>query len=172
MSEENTAVEPENKGAGAGDAEKTFTQQQVDEIVKQRLARAKHDKPADYDELKAKAEELDEIKNKSESDLEKLQGRIDKLEGENKAMKHAAELASWRDEVAKETGVPASVLRGDSLDELKAHAEAIKEAMPSYPSVDPGKPANAKLTSEQVSKIKDPVERIKARAWLIEQDTQ
>lgn len=153
--------------AGAENAVRTFTQEQVDEIVKQRLARAKHEKPADYDELKSKAAELDEIKNQSESDIEKLQSRIDKLENENKSMKHAREVDEWRAEVAKETGVPASVLRGDTLDELKAHADAVKAAMTFYPSVDPGTPAKSKLTPEQIGEIKDPVARIRARAQLI-----
>lgn len=172
MPEENTqnADNANEQTAGADNATKTFTQEQVDEIVKQRLARAKRERPADYDELKKKAAELDEIKNQSESELDKLQGRIDKLESENKSMKHASDVAAWKAEVAKETGVPASVLRGDTLEELQEHAQAVKAAMPAYPSVNPGKPAH-EITPEQVSAIADPVERVKARARMLAQES-
>lgn len=176
MPEENTQNADENatkqqQTAGADNAAKTFTKEQVDEIVKQRLARAKREKPADYDELKKKAAELDEIKNQSDSELDKLQGRIDRLESENKSMKHAREVDEWKGEVANETGVPASILRGDTLEELQEHARAVKAAMPAYPQVDPGKPANAKLTPDQVDAIADPVERVKARARMLAQES-
>lgn len=172
MAEQSTqnAENASGQTAGAENAAKTFTQEQVDEIVKQRLARAKREKPADYDELKKKAAELDEIKDKSESELDKLQGRIDKLESENKSMRHARDVAGWKDEVSKETGVPASILRGDTLEELQEHAQAVKAAMPAYPSVDPGNPAQS-ITPEQVSAIADPVERVKARARMLAQES-
>lgn len=171
---ENMTQEPEESketpGTTAENAEKTFTQSQVDEIVKQRLARAKHEKPADYDELKQKAERYDQAMTESESNLSKLQARIDALEGENKEMKHQKEIASWRDDVANKTGVPASVLRGDTKEDIEAHAQAIKDALSAYPTVNPGKPAPQKMTREQVDAITDPIARVKARAKLIEDD--
>lgn len=44
-----------------GDETKTFTQEDVDRIIGERLARVKAEKPADYDELKQIAETLEEF---------------------------------------------------------------------------------------------------------------
>lgn len=51
-----------------GTDERMFTQSDVDKIVQERLARAK---PADYDELKAKAQRLDEIEEANATEQEK-----------------------------------------------------------------------------------------------------
>lgn len=61
---------------------KTFTQDDVDRIVQDRLARAKSTPPSDYEELKAKAAKLDEFEAKNKSDLEKLSDRAAALERE------------------------------------------------------------------------------------------
>lgn len=57
---------------------KSFTQADVDRIVQERLARAKP--PADYDDLKAAAQRLEEIEAANKSDLEKAQTRADEAE--------------------------------------------------------------------------------------------
>lgn len=49
---------------------KTFTQDELNAIVADRVARAK---PADYDDLKAKAEEFDKIAEAQKTDLQKAQ---------------------------------------------------------------------------------------------------
>lgn len=54
-----------------GDPPKSFNQDDVDRIVKERLARAKTQAPADYDDLKAKAARLDEIEEQSKSEKDK-----------------------------------------------------------------------------------------------------
>lgn len=51
--------------------EKKFSQADMDRVVQDRLARAKSDPPADYEDLKAKAAELDKIKDADKTDLEK-----------------------------------------------------------------------------------------------------
>ena len=50
----------------------TFTQEDVDRIVQERLARAKPKKPADYDDLKAKAERLDALEAENQSETERM----------------------------------------------------------------------------------------------------
>lgn len=67
---------PEENGSGKEQqqdqqVEKTFTQEEVDRIVQERLARAKPKKPADYDDLKAKAARLDEIEAEQATEQEK-----------------------------------------------------------------------------------------------------
>jgi len=51
---------------------KSFTQADVDRILADRLARAKAEPPADYDQLKAAAAELEKLKNDQMSETEKL----------------------------------------------------------------------------------------------------
>lgn len=147
-------------GAAANPAEpKTFTQEQVESIVKERLARAKASIPDDYEDLKAKAAKLDEIEGKGADELEKLTKKLQALEDDNKAMKHAADVSAWKKQAAEKAGVPADVLRGDTLEELQAHAEVVRAALPQYPSVDPGKPATGKMTKAEILAIENPKER-------------
>lgn len=61
---------------------KTFTQEDVDRIVQDRVARVKSTPPDDYDDLKAKAARLDEIEAKSKTDFEKMSDRAASLERE------------------------------------------------------------------------------------------
>ena len=74
--------------SGKATEPKTFTQEQVDNIVRERLARAKATPPADYDELKAKAARLDEIEDAQKSELERI------TEQATKAQKDATEWQS------------------------------------------------------------------------------
>lgn len=86
-----------------------------------------------------------------------------------KAEKARAELVA---KVAEEKGVPAQLLHGDDEDALKASADAIaayvSRQVPGYPTDKGGAGAAKALTAEQVSKIKDPVERVRARARNIQ----
>jgi hypothetical protein len=65
--------------------EKTFTQADVDRLIAERLKRAK---PADYDDLKAKARQFDELQAANASELEKAVNAARK-EGETEATKRA-----------------------------------------------------------------------------------
>ena len=53
--------------------DKTFTQSEVEELIKKRLARVKNEPPADYEELKQK---LKEIEEKDLSESEKLKKKL------------------------------------------------------------------------------------------------
>lgn len=74
-------AEPEGKEA---ESEKTFTQAELNQIVKDRLARAES-KFADYEDLKAKAAKLDEIEEANKSELEKARDEAEKAKAEAKA---------------------------------------------------------------------------------------
>lgn len=155
-----TDPKPQGEGEGAKPAEpKTFTQEQVEQMIQERVKRVKSSVPDDYEDLKAKAAKLDEMEDKGADELEKLTKKLQALEDDNRAMKHAAEVSAWRKQAAEEAGVPADILRGDTLEELQAHAEAVKEALPKYPSVDPGKPATGKMTKAEILAIENPKER-------------
>lgn len=73
-------------------ASRSFTQADVDRIVQERLARARTTPPADYDELKQKAERLAEIETANQTELEKAQNRAADLERQaNEATERARE---------------------------------------------------------------------------------
>ena len=112
-----------------GEPGKTFTQEDVDKIVQDRLARAT-EKYGDYDDMKAK---LEEIENANKSDLEKLTERASVAEAQVAAYEKEKKISTWRSEIRKEKGIPEnmdSLLTGSTEDEIKAQADIIAENMP------------------------------------------
>lgn len=81
VNENTTVEEPENKPES-----KTFTQEELDKILADRIARErkKLDKYADYEDVKKKADELERLeKERKEAEMpevEKLQARLDELQ--------------------------------------------------------------------------------------------
>lgn len=104
---------------------KTFTQDELNAIVNERLRRER-EKYVGFDELKEKASRLDELEEQSKSDLQKATEKAEKLEAKLKAMEKSAEVAALKDKVSQESGVPASLLTAETEDALKQQAEAIK----------------------------------------------
>ena len=91
--------------------QQTFTQDELNKIVGERLARER-DKYSDYDELKKKAAAFDEAQEAQKSELQKAQDRALALEAELNGLKKRDEVRTVRETVATETGVPASLLTG------------------------------------------------------------
>lgn len=121
----------------------TFTQEDVNRIVADRLSRERS-KFADYEDLRAKAEKFDAMEEASKTELQKAQElaasfkkQLDDLTAANKAR-------DARDKVASETGVPVSLLHGSTEEECKQEAEALlkfRGGKPTYPNVrDAGEP--------------------------------
>ena len=113
-----------NGGTPAPEPEKTFTQAQLDAIVADRLSREKS-KYADYADLQKKAKLYDEVEEKNKSELQKAQEKSAKLEKELNDMKKANETKDIREKVAKEKGVPASLLFGTDEETCKKQADEI-----------------------------------------------
>ncbi len=160
MSEEVTQTATEE----ATQAE-TFTQEQVNKIVQERLARAKTELPPDYEALKAKAAKFDELEEANKSEFEKLNERYSALEKEHAALVHENERRAWAAQVSQEKGVPASILRGDTLEEIQAHAQAILDSgLSHYGSApDNGEAGSVStVTADSIMQIKDPVKRVQA----------
>jgi uncharacterized protein YdiU (UPF0061 family) len=107
---------------------KSFTQEEVDAIVEKRLARTKS-QFGDYEALKAKAAKFDEAENANKSELQKAQEREAELQKQVDAYTSAKQQDEWKAEVSKKTNVPANLLRGSSLEEIQAHAEALSEVL-------------------------------------------
>ena len=134
MSENNATVttqEPTAETQG-----RTFNQEELNAIVGKRLADEKA-KYADYDALKEKAAKFDAAEEAQKTELQKAVERANSLESELTAMKKAEEIRTAREKVATETGVPAALLTGETEEDCKAQAEAIKAyATPNgYPKV-------------------------------------
>lgn len=147
-------------------AEKTFTQSEMDAILGDRLKRERA-KYADYNDLKAKAAKFDEAEAASKSELEKAveerdkyKARVEELENEKT---RAAEVA----EAARKHGVDAELLArmsGD-VDENAAFLKAQMDGAQKHGKVpDKGEAHVDTVTRESIEAIKDPVERIRARA--------
>ena len=88
-----TGQPPDAAGGGEqpeGEAERTFTQADVDRIIKDRAERIARQKYPDYDDLKAQAEKWAEHEAAQQSELEKAQTRAEKAEAERaKAIEEA-----------------------------------------------------------------------------------
>lgn len=140
--EKNNTVEVQEKQENA---EKTFTQSQLNAIVADRLSRER-EKYAGFDVLKEKAAKLDEIEAANKTELEKATERADALQKRVDEMTAAEKLRGIREEVSKKTGVPASLLTGSSLEDCETQAKNILEfAKPAgYPVVhDAGETSHA-----------------------------
>ena len=119
-------------------AEKTFTQADVDKIVTDRLTRERA-KYQDYEDLKSKAAKFDEIEEANKTELQKANERADALQGELDGLKRAETLRTMREGVANETGVPVRLLTGETKEACQEQAAAILEfAKPVYPTVKDG----------------------------------
>lgn len=122
-----TAATQQNPSA-EGSAARTFTQEEVDAIVKRRIDKQNVKHATELDGLRERIQELEEGKKSADAELE--------------AIKAASQLADWKAKASAETGVPADLLRGETEEEVMEHAKSIKAVMPKAPSFrDSGKPA-------------------------------
>lgn len=141
-------VNQEQKTNAPATEAKTFTQDELNAIVSDRVKRER-EKHADYDELKEKAERLDKMEEASKSEIQKMTEKADRLQQELDAIKQAEKIREVRAKVAKETGIPENLLTGDTVENCTAQAEAIKAfAKPAYPNIrDAGEAGGASGTS-------------------------
>ncbi len=110
---------------------------------------------AKFEEQRAKdnskaAEELQQFKDSQLSEAEKAAKRIKELEAANAAYEAERQQNEWKAQVSKETGVPASLLHGDTLEAMTANAKAIDQyahpkpkGMPNQGKTPDGKAAGA-----------------------------
>ena len=116
----------------------TFTQEELDKIVTDRLARErKKYEGIDLEDLKRKASEFDRIEEANKTELEKANERANSLQAELDSMKKLNEVKEMRERVANEAGIPMNLLTGETEEDCKAQAQAIKDfaQINSYPTV-------------------------------------
>lgn len=117
-------------GAGPGEKQTEFTpitsQDELNKALAERLQRERA-KFADYKDLKAKADRLDEIEAASKSEAEKVAERIAALESENKRIQSEA----LRSRIQAKHGISdedaALFLTGADEDTLTAQAKRLAE---------------------------------------------
>lgn len=118
--------------------ERTFTQSEVNAIIGDRLAQERK-KYADYDELKGKAAKFDEAEEASKTELQKAKELNADLQKKLDAFQKAETERKLKEKISQETGVPVSVLRGETEEDLRSQAEEIlkiyKPGNTSYPNV-------------------------------------
>lgn len=159
----------------SGPQERTYTQAEVDELLggyveqsevnrlvgeARRKTRSKFE---GYDEYKAAAE--------AHADYDEVASARDSAQAEVEALRTQIAHRDLVDKVSADTGVPGSLLKGETEEELVASAEAVKAYAgaqapkpPAYPQ-DKGGGANpSPITRDQIESIKDPVERVRTRA--------
>ena len=150
----------ENDVGGTNEFKAITTQEEFDAAIKSRIERAKKAAiPEDYEALKAKAAKFDEIEEQNKSDLEKATERAEAAEKELAGLKHSADVAKWKAAASAATGVPVAALRGDTEEEITAHAEAIKAAIPIYPQVTETGTNPPEMSKSDILAIKNPRER-------------
>ncbi|MGB9613895.1 MAG: capsid assembly scaffolding protein Gp46 family protein [Fervidobacterium sp.] len=113
---------------------KTFTQEELDRIINERLERERK-KYADYNNLKKAAEELQKIKESQMTEQEKLQAKL--AEYERQLLEKEREAAEARLETTKlrildEMGLPkswANRIFGTTEEEIRQDAEDLKRLL-------------------------------------------
>ena len=139
------------------------------------LERAKANSRKWEDRSKANADKAKAF-DASQEKAKTVEERLAALERENADLRAARDRSALVESVAKSTGLAASIvgaLNGADEDALTEQANAVKAAMGSgrrYPAVGDqatGTGAGQALTEEQISKIRNPAERVRARARAI-----
>lgn len=130
---ENTEVKTQEQ---TGTEEKTFTQAELNAIVQSRVGELT-DKYKNYEELKEKAQKFDALEEESKTELQKATEKADALEKELTSLKTANKVREIREEVARDKGVPADLLTGETKEDCEKQADnIIAFAKPNaYPAV-------------------------------------
>lgn len=108
---------------------KTFTQEQVNAMLADQK-RKLGEKFGDYEDVKAKASRLDELEERSKTELQKALDRATAAESRVASFEAREQSAQWAAEIVKGSTIPAHVLRGSTREELEAHFNDLKALAP------------------------------------------
>lgn len=160
---------PMEQSGNGGNEPKTFTQEQVNRMIQERVARVKHEEPADYAELKAKAAKLDEIEEANKSDLQKAtdaaakaKAKADEWKAKFEALEAEQTRMSTVTQMAAKYKVDAGTLsrmNGD-VEENAKYLAGLEAARPKYPTInDDGESRKSTKTRAEILAVKDMQER-------------
>jgi len=116
------------------DTSKTFTQEDIERIIAERLKRER-EKYKDYAELKKAAEELQKLKEAQMTEQEKLQAKLQEYERmlqEKEREAKEAQIQATKVKVLTELGLPldlAGRIFGEDEDTIRQDAEALKKLL-------------------------------------------
>lgn len=119
-----TVNQETNSTAAAQQDNRTFTQDEVNAIVADRLARERA-KYADYDDLKGKAAKFDAADKASKDELKAANDRAEGLQKQLDDLIHANDVRSIRAKAEAATGVPADLLTFETEEECTKQANRI-----------------------------------------------
>lgn len=128
-----------------GEGFKPITSQaDLDRLIGDRIARERS-KYADYEDLRAKAEKYDQAEQESLSELERERQAREAAEAELGKYRTREQVAKWAEEITRDSGVPASALRGSTREELEEHFNVLSSLIKPAPggtrtATPPGKP--------------------------------
>lgn len=136
--------------------EKTFTQDEVNNIVQERLSKVyKKYEGLDPEQIKADREDFTKKLAESEQRLTSETERANGIQAELDALKKANEVRDIREKVAREHNIPADLLHGDNEEDCNAEADKIVEfARPKgYPVVKDGGEVKAPTVKETTQEL-------------------
>ena len=125
------------------EASKTFTQAEVDLIVKERLGRERA-KYEGFEEYKEKAAQLDAIEEANKTELQKAQDKAAELEKKLSDLENTNNLRAMREKVASEKGIPIDLLTEETEEACNTQADGILKfaSAQGYPVIrDSGEPS-------------------------------
>ena len=108
-----------------GEFKAITTQDELNRITGERVRRAEA-KFADYDALKTKAGEFDKATEANKTALQVALDRADVAEKKVGGYEQRDQATKWAEDAVKGSTIPASILRGSTEDEIKAHFEQVK----------------------------------------------
>ena len=155
MPEEVTSTQTDGAESSPAGFSPITTQEEFNAAIKARLERQQRSFEEAHREEFEKARAYDEIQEGNKTELEKAQERTAELENELEAIRKRDQLIEWKREISKQTGVPEEVLRGDTWEEIEAHADSLRshiaQARPGFVSSDgfaPSKTESASTASQ------------------------
>lgn len=132
---------------------RTFTQAELDAIIGDRVARERS-KFADYEELKSKASQFDEIADANKTELQKATERVAELEAQIAAREAADKQAEVISSISKEYRIPEqfrSLLTASDEEGLREQAKLLGEKF-AEPSHNEGKkPADVSAPQDETA---------------------
>lgn len=120
--EPSTEPAPQTEPQGGSTYTPPATQADLDRIVENRLQRERG-KYANYDQYKADSEKLGTVV----AERDNLKNQLDTANSELAELKGEKQVREWAQEVSQETGVPADVIRGNTKEEMLAHAQSLEK---------------------------------------------
>lgn len=149
------------------EAEKTFTQSELNAILTDRLARERG-KYSDYEELKSKAQQFDAAEEARKTELQKATEKAEALQKKLDEIAKANEIREMKNKVASQTGLPSDMLEfltGEDEETCMAQAKKLVDRVKAsgFPSVkDSGESRAPGITKADILGIKNERERLKA----------